>query len=218
MWNRRDAVVLATAAAATFGLTVAAFWPRTVHAVDEKPAPTTEVKVPTLDLQGVQVTAALDAKLEHTVIFTVYNTTQTATTAQFAAAAMVQEPSSAMSRIGPMSRQVWNQDYALDLQPGETKTVSVELPAEAFASQSTAQVQSNDTVNNNVNGQAQNSFMRMVPGSGYLTLINKGTPNHEVLWALTLWSGAANNPAAEQVSKAPPVAPDSRTAVAQANP
>jgi hypothetical protein len=92
MWTRRDFALLATAALATFGITVAAFWPRIANAVDDSPPATTDVKVPTLNLEGASVSAALDSAHARTVILTVRNLTDSAATAQFAAEANVVQP------------------------------------------------------------------------------------------------------------------------------
>jgi hypothetical protein len=132
MWNRRDIVLLATAAVATFGLTVATFWSRSAHAVGETPAATTEVKVPTLDLGDASVTAALDAEHERTVILTVRNLSASTTTAKFSASAAVVPPSSGRGRTLNFGQSVWSQGFAVDLEAGQTKAISVALPETAF--------------------------------------------------------------------------------------
>ena len=132
MWNRRDYGILAAAALATFGLTVGAFWPRVANAVDDKPAATTEVKVPTLALGKVQVTAAFDKVQLHAVVLTVKNTSDQGTSASFKAIAQVTPPVSPFSRGIRISQPAWQSDYALDLKPGEVKAFTVNLPDAAF--------------------------------------------------------------------------------------
>jgi len=132
MWNRRDYGVLAAAALATFGLTVGTFWPRVANAVDDQPAATTEVKVPTLAVGKVQVTAAMDKKAPHAILLTVKNTGDERTSAAFKALAQVTPPTSPLSRGVFISRPAWESDYSLDLKPGEVKSISVALPDKAF--------------------------------------------------------------------------------------
>jgi hypothetical protein len=175
MWTRRDFVLLATAAIATFGFTVATFVPRIANAVDETPV-TADVKVPTLNLGGASVSAALDPAHARTVLFTVRNTTDDAVTVQFSAQATVYGPTSMLSRVGPVGSQVWSQDLAVDLQPGQTKTLSVELPQAAFSAPDSTP-------------PAQVDRPGTVPGSAYLFLSGKDNPGASRIQALRLWTG-----------------------------
>lgn len=161
MWNRRDFAVLAAAALATFGLTVGTFWPRVAHAVDGQPAATTEVKVPTLYLGRVEVTAQLDKEKPHDMMLRVKNTSAQAASAKFLAQAEVSPPSNPFSRGIRMSNKVWSDDYAIDLQPDETRTITVTLPDAAFVVE--AVPEPSDKVP---------AAMRTVPGRSYVTLAN----------------------------------------------
>jgi len=180
MWTRRDFALLATAAIATFGITVAAFWPRLANAVDNQPPATTDVKVPTLNLEGASVSAALDSAHARTVILTVRNLTDSAATAQFAAEANVVQPVSIMSRGIPAGQAVWTNDYAVNLQPGETKAISVELPESAFVQQPPTPAP------NSAQAQQTPMQMGMRPGRSYITLSTKGAPRAQSIQALSL--------------------------------
>jgi hypothetical protein len=132
MWTRRDLVCLAVSAVATFGLTVTAFYPRLADAVDQNPAPTATINVPTLNLGTATVSAALDPDHNRTVIFTVRNPSDQKTTARFQAAAMVSSPPAPGSRGWGSVGQAWHEEYAVDLLPNETQRLSATLPDGAF--------------------------------------------------------------------------------------
>jgi hypothetical protein len=188
MWNRRDLVVLATAAVATFGLTVATLWPRSAHAVGETPSATTDVPVPTLNLGNARVTAAMDASQGRTVILTVRNLTAYETSVSFTAGATVIGPTSALSRGGPIGREAWKQEYALKLQADETKSVAVELPEAAFVqapkpTPEALQVPALDKASAPAPVLVQ---MPMTPGFSYLTLSSNAAPQPQTIQALKL--------------------------------
>lgn len=170
MWNRRDYGVLAAAALATFGLTLGTFWPRVANAVDEKPAATTEVKIPTLAIGSVTVTAQLEKDKPHTVLVTVKNTSDEPASAKFKAAAMVSPPSSPLSRSGPLSSETWSSDYALELKASESQTLTVTVPDAAFDKlEGTKQVQQTQAAESQKPFN-QNPFNMMTPGSARLML------------------------------------------------
>ena len=179
MWTRRDFVLLTTAAVATFGFTLAAFWPRIANAVDETPV-TADVKVPALNLGNASVTAALDAAHPRTVILTVHNTTAQAATAQFSAGAIVVEPYGMMLRSEPRGQEVWKQEYAVDLQPGQTKSLSVALPPTAFVPAAPKSAP-----------DAAKMPPLMAPGFSYLTLSSKDLSQPQSIQALSLSTGEA---------------------------
>jgi hypothetical protein len=129
MWNRRDFAVLATAAVATFGLTLAGVYPRLANAVDQAPASTVEVKTPTLELGTAQVTAARDEADPNTVLFTVKNITDKPSTVEFLAQVMESPSVPSGSRSMPVSQPVWSQEMSSTLKAGETQTLKVALPA-----------------------------------------------------------------------------------------
>jgi hypothetical protein len=161
MWNRRDFVVLATAAVASFGLTLIAFWPRTVQAVGDTPPVTNDVKQPALDLGSVSVTAALDPAHSRTVLLTLHNLDGSEATVRFAASAAVVPPTSPFSRGEPMPREVWKEEYSLNLKPGETRTLSVALPDKAFVAAPKPTPEDNDP---------KKAILRETPGFSYLQL------------------------------------------------
>jgi hypothetical protein len=171
MWNRRDYITLATSAVAAFSLTAVALSTRVLNAVDEKPVPTTDVKVPALELSGVQVTAAISRAADRTVIFTVRNTTQQPAKAEFAAQASNAAPSNRMSRVMLLPRPVWTENFATDLQPGETKTITATLPAEAFAYVAEAAA-APVIANSNTAAQIANG---KIPGRTFLVLAPKAS-------------------------------------------
>jgi hypothetical protein len=161
MWNRKDLIVLAATAAATFGMTLATAWPRLANAVGETPAAVANVKVPALDLGQSQVTAALDPAKPRTVLLTVKNLTDEPVVAEFVATAMVSSPGTAVSRVGPIAQPVWSEEYSLELKAGETITVPATLPSSAFESTTTA---------------AQQNTRVAIPGMSYLNLAAKNQP------------------------------------------
>jgi hypothetical protein len=165
MWNRRDLLVLATTAVATFGLTLVAFYPRTVQAVGEAEQATTEVKQPTLHVGSVSITAAMDPKNDHTVILTLINAGDAEFSAQFVAQAAVAPSSSPLSRSLSIPREVWKEEYALNLGAGETKTISIALPDNAFVVAPQAKPEDNDP---------KQAFLRATPGYSVLTLRSTG--------------------------------------------
>jgi hypothetical protein len=132
MWNRRDYAVLAAAALATFGITVGTFWPRAADAAGDGLALTNDVQVPTLTLGKVQVTAALDKEVPHAVVLTAKNTSDNNAAATFKAVAQVTPPTSPFSRSVRLNVPAWQEDYALNLKPGEVKAITVTLPDSAF--------------------------------------------------------------------------------------
>ena len=75
MWTRRDYITLATSAIAAFSIATAVLSTGSLNAGDEKPAATADVKIPTLQLDGIRVTAAVASEKDHTVSFTVLNAT-----------------------------------------------------------------------------------------------------------------------------------------------
>jgi hypothetical protein len=191
MWNRRDYVILATAAFASFGLTVATLWPRLANAVDQVKV-TNDVQVPTLDLAYSQVTAAMDPAKPHTVLLTVRNSTNNPATAGFAAQADKAGPSSPFSRVGPPSAVVWSQEFAIDLNPGETKVIAVDLPEVAFVAAD--------------EGASQAQVSRLtIPGRSYLTLRSKDTPKQAAIMALVLSNGSQPTAAAQANGAGSPV-------------
>src|SRR4051812_26553701 len=118
MWTKRDFGMVAAAALATFGVTVGVFWPRVVTAVEDKAASTTEVKVPTLTMGNVQVTAALDKVKERVMVLTVKNNSNEKGTALFKATAMMQTPGPTGGRVAFSSwKQTWSNDYVMELEP-----------------------------------------------------------------------------------------------------
>jgi hypothetical protein len=124
MWNRHDYLVLAAAAVVTFGCTLAVSYPRLANAIDEKPAATTEVKVPTLNLGVAQISAALDAADPQTIIFTVKNVTDAPAKAAFVAQIMETSPMLAISRSAPPPQPATSDlELSADLKPGETQTI-----------------------------------------------------------------------------------------------
>jgi hypothetical protein len=194
MWNRRDMLVMATAAFATFGLALAAFYPRLANAVDETPAATANIKTPTLTVGPIAVSAAMDRTNAHTVVLTLRNPADSSASAKFVASAMVLPPTSPLSRSLPIGNQVWKEEYSLDLKSGETRTLSVSLPDNAFVTAPTPAA----APDNNV--QKASRLLESTPGSSYLTLASADTQNPQAIRALTL----PMNPAPTVTAKAAP--------------
>jgi hypothetical protein len=132
MWTRRDLVCLAASAVATFGLTLTLFYPSLADAVEDSPSATATISVPTLTVGTATVSAAMDPAGRRTVIFTVHNLSDQNTSARFVATATVSSPPPPESRGWGSMRQVWHEEYAVDLQPNETRSLSVILPDSAF--------------------------------------------------------------------------------------
>lgn len=137
MWTRRDLLALATAAVATFALTLGTFWARSAVATDAKSPATADVKTPTLNLGDIRVSAALSHDKPHTVLLSARNTSSQACTAHFRAAAMVSSASSAGSRSAPPATTTWSEGYTANLKPGEARQIAVSLPAAAFGTPAT---------------------------------------------------------------------------------
>ncbi len=194
MWNRRDILVLTTAAVATFGLTLIAFCPRLANAVDETPAVTANIKTPTLAVGQIAVSAAMDRSNAHTIVLTLRNSADSSASAKFVASAMVLPSTSPLSRSLPISTQVWKEEYSLNLKSGETKTVSVSLPDNAFV---TARAPA-AAPDNNI--QKASRLLESTPGSSYLTLASADSQNPQSIRALTL----PMNPAPAVTAKAAP--------------
>jgi hypothetical protein len=168
MWNRRDCIVLAAAAVATFGLTLTAFYPRLAGAVDLVPIATTNVKTPTLDLGTATVSAALDPADPQTILFTVQNATDDPARVEFLAVVMETPPTSEDSRRAPSAQPVWSQELSVDLQAGETLTIRRTLAALPRTAPS-SQVQA-----------SQGKAVRTVPASRFLTLSAKDQPARRI--------------------------------------
>jgi hypothetical protein len=203
MWNRQHFAVMATAAVASFGLTLATFYPRLANAVDQAPAPTVEVKVPTLNLGTVAVTAAMDPTDNHTMILTLRNTGDADASAHFLAQASVTPESDGGSRRMPSPERVWNEEYSLNVQGGATKTVSVKLPDNAFVA---AAPQPADS-------QGARKVNRRAGGRSYVMLTAKDLPKPKSIVALTLPNTVrteqAKSPVALSSVAATPANPDS---------
>jgi hypothetical protein len=167
MWNRRDYLVLATAAFATFGLTVTAFWPRVANAVDDKPAPTANIKMPTLVMGTVNVTAQLDKEATHNVLLTVQNTADQQGSAAVIVEVQAESPSSEGSRTKSPSQSIWSNEYSLKLQPNECRTITIKLPDSVFTP---APAPAN-----------QRTTARTIPGRTFLTLSSKTPPQQRVM-------------------------------------
>jgi hypothetical protein len=123
------------------------------------------------------VTAALDTAHGRTVIFSVRNRAKSATTATFTAEANVTQPVSMMSRALPVGQEVWKQEYTVNLQPGETKELAVELPEAAFVKQKSQPAPKPNS---------KQTPLLMRPGSSFLTLSAQDTPEPQSIRALTL--------------------------------
>jgi hypothetical protein len=167
MWTRRDFAVLATAAVATFGLSLTAFYPRLADAVDQAPG-TVNIKVPTLDVGTALVSAALDPADPQSILFTVKNVSDDPAKVEFVAEVMETPSMSLESRRAPAPQPVWSQELSVDLRPGETltvrRTIAVLTPTAA-----SSQVQS-----------SQAKAAPMVPSSRYLSLSVKDQPARRI--------------------------------------
>jgi hypothetical protein len=165
MWTRREGVMFATTAAATFGLTLAAVYPRLANAVDAAAAATVEVKTPTLDLGTAQVSAARDEADGQLIVMTVKNITAQPTKAEFLAQVMETAPISELSRTKATATPAWSQEISCDLKAGETQTVKVTLPA------AKPEAKANP-------GQNQ---QLLIAGTRYLSLSGKAEPKQTIV-------------------------------------
>ena len=124
---------LTTAAAATlaaFALTLAAFWPAEVRAMKERPDLRPEIALPTLAIDGCQVSLRrLDGKPEAgsppAVELKVVNPTDQAVELELAVSLMSRQPVSPLSRMIPMPRSLWQQKCRLSAAPGETRRLKL---------------------------------------------------------------------------------------------
>jgi hypothetical protein len=188
MWNRRDFAVLAAAAVATFGLTLAGFSPRLANAVERAPAATVNVKTPTLKVGGAQVTAARDEADPQTILFTVKNTTAEPTNVEFVAQVMETPSVPSGSRSMPMSQPIWSQEMSRALQGGETQTIKVTLAAyltDAAAGEAKtaedSQAAANSGNTNSDQTKAAKSARPKTPPVHYLALADKAQPNQAIM-------------------------------------
>jgi len=140
MWTRRDSVGLMTAAAAAFGLTLAAFWSTPIHAVDATPAEKA-IAMPIFHDGTCEVSATvaaadsvLGSKSGNTYVkpgeappmqVAVHNTGTANATAHFTLALDHMSMRDMESRVIRVRPAAWSQDYEISLAPGETKSIDV---------------------------------------------------------------------------------------------
>ena len=145
MWSRQHWICAGTTALATFGLTVALFWPTIANAVDEKAA-TTVVSVPTLKVDSSEITARFaksDLITEEKGVrllkpgaippieIIAYNRGEKEQTFNFTATLIIASMNDRMSRVPRVAKPSWEQEYTLTLQPGQSRTVTVETAEKA---------------------------------------------------------------------------------------
>jgi hypothetical protein len=183
MWNRRDFAVLAAAAVATFGLTLAGVYPQLANAVERSPASTVNVKTPTLKVGGAQVTAARDEADPQTILFTVKNMTAEPTNVEFVAEVMETPSVPSGSRSMPMPQPIWSQEMSRALQGGETQTIKVTLAAHLTDAPAVPAktAEGNQAAAENSNAKAAKSARPMTAPARYLALADKAQPNQAIM-------------------------------------
>jgi len=138
MWNRHDYLMLAGAAVATFGITLTAFWPRHVSAIDPVNV-MANVATPTLQLNGINVHAVVPASRNElwseaipvtagnlpTMSLIVENTTDAPATAEFTASLNLASKPVRMSRSLMVPNNGWSSNYVVNLAPHEKQTLLV---------------------------------------------------------------------------------------------
>jgi len=194
MWTKKDTLLTATAALATFGITVSLLWPRSLNAGGSPTPVTSAIQQPKLELGNVSVTAALDPAVAHRVILTLVNSGSDPASANFKASAMVTGPASAFARGRPRPQQAWTQDYVLDLKPGETQQITVDLPDKVYElSRPPAPIKIAVNTSDNPDAkpiQVNRAIQETVPGNAYLAL-TPGPQGTNAIRAVTLWDGMA---------------------------
>ena len=118
----RTVVATLATAAATFAVTVVAFWPTALTATEAQ-APETPVAQPALTVDGVRVTAAAAQDQEALgIVLTAVNNGSEPCDVEVQAELLHRPPVSPMSRMMPVYAPVWTHSVAIKLAPGETKT------------------------------------------------------------------------------------------------
>ena len=123
---KRQFLTIATSAAATTALILAAFWPASLAATGKAPGPAPVIATPTLKANGCELSlrpVKTDYAPGDMPQIEVRMVNSTAAPAAFEAFVIMnaQEPGSAMSRRGPISKQVWIESIPVSLAAGETK-------------------------------------------------------------------------------------------------
>ncbi len=142
--KRNDLTLIGAAALATAVLTVASFLPSSIEAGGEGEGLAPKVAQPKLVTDGVEVSVAaadnqsLKADAEPSFVLKLVNPTDHPADLRVQVAMTSTSPGAAMSRIGPMPSQFWDQRYTTTLKPNETKTVTLapqkKLPSNSMVS------------------------------------------------------------------------------------
>jgi hypothetical protein len=153
MWKKKDWLCLGVAAVAGFGGTLAGFYPASATA--DGPTAAAVKKTPTLNLDGVMVTADVAGAKAGGGFVTVVkagllpgfelratNTSEVEKSVHFSADVMTSRVPNMLSRV-PMPvtspKSVWSQELTLDLKPGESRVIPVSTEL-ALGAMSTATV------------------------------------------------------------------------------
>ncbi|MCY2929765.1 MAG: hypothetical protein NTV86_09785 [Planctomycetota bacterium] len=128
---KRQLQIIATSAAATTALLLAALWPMSLNATANPAGPAAVIATPVFKVNGCELSlrpTKADYAPGETPQVEVRMVNPSAAPATFEAVVTMtaQEPGSEMSRRGPVSQQVWIESIPVSLAAGETKLATLD--------------------------------------------------------------------------------------------
>lgn len=130
-----DLMTIASVALTTATLTLINFWPATLDADDHDNTPSTAIAQPKLLAHGIGMTLAtahgrtFTAGDQPQLELTATNTTGEPATAEVNISLTASSPADRMSRVLRIPQTLWRQNLPVALQPDETRTFAITVPA-----------------------------------------------------------------------------------------